>query len=61
MNRYLAVSRQLTTAINKAHSVSNRLLGRLSDEVLQLLVESARQLKGGSGAVVDGDGQVITE
>ena len=43
-----------------AHSVSDRPLGHLSDETLQLLVENARQLKEGSGVVVDGDGQVVT-
>ena len=44
-----------------AHSVSDRLLGHLSDEMFQLLVENARQLKEGSGVVVDGDGQVRTK
>ena len=44
-----------------AHSVSDRPLAHLSDETLQLLVESARQLEEGSGVVVDGDGQVLTE
>jgi len=44
-----------------AHNVSSRPLEHLSDEMLQLLVESARQLEDGSGVVVDGDGQVVTE
>ena len=44
-----------------AHSVSDRPLEHLSDEMLQLLVESARQLEEGSGVVVDEDGQVVTE
>jgi len=39
-----------------AHSVSDRPLEHLSDETLRLLVENARQLKEGSGAVIDGDG-----
>ena len=43
-----------------AHSVSNRPLAHLSDETLQLLVESAKQLKEGNGVVIDGDGQVVT-
>jgi hypothetical protein len=44
-----------------AHSVSDRPLAHLSDETLQLLVENARQLEEGSVAVIDGDGQVVTE
>ena len=44
-----------------AHSVTNRPLEHLSDETLRLLVENARQLKEGSGVVVEGDGQVVTE
>ena len=44
-----------------AHSVSDRPLAHLSDETLQLLVESAEQLKEGSGVVVDGAGKVVTE
>jgi len=44
-----------------AHSVTNRPLEHLSDETLRLLVENARQLKEGSGVVIDGDGQVVTE
>ena len=44
-----------------AHSVTDRPLKHLSDEMLQLLVESARQLEDGSGVVVDGDEQVVTE
>ena len=44
-----------------AHSVSSRPLAHLSDETLQLLVENARQLEEGSGVVIDGDGQVVTE
>ena len=44
-----------------AHSVTDRPLEHLSDETLRLLVENARQLKEGSGVVVDEDGQVITD
>ena len=44
-----------------AHSVTDRPLEHLSDETLRLLVENARHLKEGSGAVIDGDGQVVTE
>jgi len=44
-----------------AHSVSNRPLEHLSAETLRLLVENARQLEEGSGVVIDGDGQVVTE
>ena len=44
-----------------AHSVSDGPLEHLSDKTLRLLVENARQLKEGSGVVVDGDGQVVTE
>ena len=44
-----------------AHSVTNRPLEHLSDETLRSLIESARQLKQGTGVVVDGDGQVVTE
>ncbi|MCH2503503.1 MAG: DUF5681 domain-containing protein [Dehalococcoidia bacterium] len=44
-----------------AHSVSDRPLEHLSDETLRLLVENARQLKEGSRAVVDGDGQVVSD
>ena len=44
-----------------AHSVTDRPLEHLSDETLRLLVENARQLDEGSGVVVDGDGQVVTE
>ena len=47
--------------LDVAHSVTDRPLERLSDETLRLLVENARQLKEGSGVVVDGDGQVVTE
>ena len=47
--------------LDVAHSVSDRPLEHLSDETLRLLVENARQLKEGSGVVVDGDGQVVTE
>ena len=43
-----------------AHSVTDRPLEHLSDETLRLLVENARQLKEGSGVVIDGDGQVVT-
>ena len=44
-----------------AHSVSDRPLEHLSDDVLRMLVESARQLKEGSGVVIDGDGQVVAD
>ena len=44
-----------------AHSVTDRPLEHLSDETLRLLVENARQLEEGSGVVIDGDGQVVTE
>ena len=44
-----------------AHSVTDRPLEHLSDEMLRLLVENARQLEEGSGVVVDEDGQVVTE
>ncbi len=47
--------------LDVAHSVSDRPLQHLSDETLRLLVENARQLKEGSGVVIDGDGQVVTE
>jgi|TARA_B100000586_G_scaffold243411_1_gene197813 hypothetical protein len=33
----------------------------LSDETLRLLVEGAKGLEDGSGVVVDGDGQIVTE
>ena len=44
-----------------AHSVSDRPLAHLSDEVLHLLVENARQLKEGSGLMIDEDGPVVTD
>tara|TARA_B100000949_G_scaffold77085_1_gene68659 strand:+ start:583 stop:1020 length:438 start_codon:yes stop_codon:yes gene_type:complete len=44
-----------------AHNASDRPLEHLSDETLRLLVENARQLEEGSGVVIDGDGQVVTE
>ena len=44
-----------------AHSVTDRPLEHLSDETLRLLVENARQLEGGNGVVIDGDGKVVTE
>jgi len=47
--------------LDVAHSVSDRPLEHLSDETLRLLVENARQLKEGSGVVIDDDGQVVTE
>ena len=43
-----------------AHSVSDRPLEHLSDETLKLLIENARQLKEGSGVVIDADGQIVT-
>ena len=47
--------------IDIAHNVSSRPLEHLSDETLRLLVESAKGLEEGSGVVIDGDGQVVTE
>ena len=47
--------------LDVAHSVSDRPLAHLSDATLRLLVENARQLEEGSGVVIDGDGQVVTE
>ena len=44
-----------------AHSVSDRPFANLSDEMLMLLVENADQLEEGSGVVVDGEGQIVTE
>ena len=44
-----------------AHSVTDRPLEHLSDETLRLLVENAGQLEDGSGVVVDGEGQIVTE
>ena len=44
-----------------AHSVSDRPMEHLSDETLRLLVESARQLEEGSGVVINGDGQVVSD
>jgi len=44
-----------------AHSVSDRPLEHLSDATLRLLVEYGQQLKEGSGVVVDGDGQVVSD
>jgi len=43
------------------HSVSDRPFANLSDEMLMLLVENADQLEEGSGVVVDGEGQIVTE
>ena len=42
-----------------AHSVPDRPLQHLSDEVLRMLVANAEQLKDASGEVIDGDGQVV--
>ena len=47
--------------LDVAHSVVDRPLEHLSDETLRLLVENARQLEEGSGVVVDGEGQIVTE
>ena len=47
--------------LDVAHSVTDRPLKHLSDETLRLLVESARGLEDGSGVVVDGEGQIVTE
>ena len=44
-----------------AHSVSDRPLEHLSDDVLRVLVENARQLKEGSAVVVDEGCQVVKE
>jgi len=44
-----------------AHSVTDRPLAHLSDATLQLLIENGRQFKEGSGVVVEGDGQIVTE
>ncbi len=44
-----------------ADSVTDRPLAHLSDETLRLLVESAKGLEEGSGVVVDGEGQIVTE
>ena len=44
-----------------AHSVSDRPLEHLSDETLRLLVEYGQQFEDGSGVVIDGEGQVVTE
>ena len=44
-----------------APSVSDRPLQHLSDATLRLLVENARQFEKGSGVVVEGEGQVVTE
>ena len=44
-----------------AHSVSDRPLEHLSDETLRLLVENARQVKEGSGVVINRDGQVVSD
>ena len=44
-----------------AHSVSDRPLEHLSDDVLRMLVENGRQLKEDNGMVVDVEGQIITE
>jgi len=47
--------------LDVAHSVSDRPLAHLSDATLRLLVEYGQQLEEGSGVVIDGDGQVVTE
>jgi len=47
--------------LDVAHSVSDRPFANLSDEMLMLLVENAEQLEEGSGVVVDGEGQIVTE
>ena len=44
-----------------AHNVSSRPFANLSDETLRLLVEYGQQLEDGSGVVVDGDGQVVSD
>jgi hypothetical protein len=47
--------------VDIAHSVTDRPLEHLSDDVLRMLVENVTQLKEGSGVVVDVDGEVVTE
>jgi hypothetical protein len=47
--------------LDVAHNVSSRPLEHLSDETLRLLVEYGQQLRDGSGVVIDGEGQVVTE
>ena len=44
-----------------AYDLPRRPLECLSDEVLQMLVESAEGIKEGSGVVIDGDGQVVSD
>ena len=44
-----------------AHNVSSRPFANLSDEMLMLLVENARQIREDGGVVIDGDGQVVKE
>ena len=39
-----------------AHSVTDRPLAHLSDDVLRMLVENAQQLKESSGVVIDSGG-----
>ena len=52
---------RLPQHLDIAHSVSDRPLEHLSDETLRWLVEYGQQLEDGSGVVIDGDRQVITE
>ena len=47
--------------LDVAHSVSDRPLAHLSDEVLRMLAANAQQLKGGDGVVIDGDEQLFKE
>ena len=47
--------------LDVAHSVTDRPLAHLSDEALRLLVENARQLEEGNGAVVDEAGQLVKD
>jgi hypothetical protein len=47
--------------LDVAHNVSSRPLEHLSDETLRLLVEYGQQFEDGSGVVIDGEGQVVTE
>ena len=44
-----------------AHSVTDRPLEHLSDDVLRMLVANAQQHKQGSPVVIDADGQILTE
>ncbi len=47
--------------LDVAHSVTDRPLAHLSDDVLRMLVENARQLREGDSVVIEGDGQVVAK